>query len=141
MNGKSLLFWLPFIYLQMTIHFLKQLESNPSFAINSLWAPWLHVAEKLGLRKFPKPWTMLESALLWSSDLFGFNGKNKSLLKDNLVTWKPERCNINDSTLPKHRPAEWDKANNSLFCCCCGWQSEWSRLKEIPCFKNKKRAI
>lgn len=28
-------------------------------------------------------------------------GKNKSLLKDNLVTWEPKRCNINDATYQK----------------------------------------
>lgn len=33
-------------YLLMTIHFPKQLESNSSFAINSLSAPRLNVAQK-----------------------------------------------------------------------------------------------
>lgn len=59
-------------YLLMIICFFKQLESNTSFAISSLWAPWLNVAEKWDLRKFSKPWTMLESGpfmIKWSFQL------------------------------------------------------------------------
>lgn len=33
-------------YFPTTVHFPKQLESNTSFAINSLGAPRLNVAEK-----------------------------------------------------------------------------------------------